>query len=105
MAVYVDDMKALFQGMIMCHMIADTREELLAMVDKIGVKRKWIQHFNTPQEHFDICTAKRKKAVKEGAIEITWRRCGDMTMERARDENFLQKYIAGKPVIQGNLFE
>lgn len=60
----------------MCHMVADTREELLAMVDKIGVARKWIQKRGTPDEHFDICKAKRALAVKAGAIEITWHELG-----------------------------
>ena len=41
MTVYVDDMKAKFGRMIMCHMIADTDEELHTMASKIGVKLKW----------------------------------------------------------------
>lgn len=57
----------------MCHMIADTKEELLAMVDTIGVQRKWIQKAGTPWEHFDISLAKRKLAVSAGAKEITSR--------------------------------
>lgn len=69
--VYVDDMKAGFRGMIMCHMIADTQAELLAMADTIGVKRKWIQDYMTQREHFDICLSKRKLAVRAGAKEIT----------------------------------
>jgi hypothetical protein len=59
--------------MVMCHMIADTADELLAMVDRIGVKRKWIQYPGTPKEHFDICWTKRKLAVKAGAVEVTMR--------------------------------
>ena len=43
MAVYVDNMQAQFGRMKMCHMIADSTEELLAMADRIGVARKWIQ--------------------------------------------------------------
>lgn len=54
MAVYVDEAIWPFGRMMMCHMIADTREELFAMVDTIGVQRKWIQHKDTPGEHFDI---------------------------------------------------
>lgn len=57
----------------MCHMIADTTEELMAMVDKIGVNRKWIQEQGTYKEHFDICLEKKKLAIKAGAIEIGFR--------------------------------
>jgi len=86
MSVYVDSMQAPFRGMIMCHMMADTTEELLAMVDKIGVKRKWIQDAGTEYEHFDICLSKRAKAVAAGAIEITWRRAGEMVLERRKKQ-------------------
>lgn len=73
MSVYVDNMAAPFGRMLMFHLIADSTEELLAMVDKIGVQRKWIQHAGTAREHFDICQSKRAKAVRLGAIEITLR--------------------------------
>lgn len=72
MVVYVDDMRARFGRMIMCHMMADTPEELLAMVDIIGVQRQWIQYPGTYKEHFDISLVKRALAVQAGAIEITW---------------------------------
>jgi hypothetical protein len=72
MSVYVDDMEAPFNRMIMCHMFADTTEELLSMVDRIGVQRKWIQHAGTYKEHFDICKSKRKLAVKLGAKEVSY---------------------------------
>ncbi len=78
MAVYVDDMKAAFGNMIMCHMWADSDAELLAMADRIGVQRKWIQghptlsfgkHRNASWVHFDIALSKRALAVRAGAIE------------------------------------
>lgn len=53
-------------------MTADTTEELINMADRIGLARKWIQKHGTAKEHFDICLAKRKLAVKLGANEITW---------------------------------
>ncbi len=59
--------------MVMCHMGADTTEELLAMADKIGVARKWIQNQGTWREHFDICLSKRRLAVTAGAIEVSQR--------------------------------
>jgi hypothetical protein len=53
-------------------MIADTREELLQMADKIGVNRKWIQSEGTYREHFDICLSKKKLAIeKYGAKPVT----------------------------------
>lgn len=78
MAVFVDDMKAPFGNMVMCHMWADTDAELLAMADRIGVQRKWIQghstlsfgkHRNASWVHFDIAQSKRTLAVKHGAIQ------------------------------------
>lgn len=82
MSVYVDDMQAEFRGMIMCHMIADSTAELLQMVDKIGVQRKWIQYPGSPKEHFDICLSKRTLAIKHGAIEIEMRQLAAMEMRR-----------------------
>ena len=73
MTVYVDDMVALFRRMKMCHMVADTHDELVAMADRIGVRRKWIQHVGTQHEHFDICQSKRALAVRYGAKEVTRR--------------------------------
>lgn len=71
MAVYVDDMRAKFGRMVMCHMAADTSAELIAMADNIGVSRKWLQQPGTWQEHFDICVSKRVDAVAAGAVEVT----------------------------------
>lgn len=70
MSVYVDNFAAPYGRMIMCHMMADSRDELLAMADQIGVNRKWLQKAGTVHEHFDICKAKRFLAVKAGAIEV-----------------------------------
>lgn len=73
MAVYVDDMKAPYGRMIMCHMMATSHEELVEMSDKIGVARKWIQYPGTNKEHFDICKSKRQLAISYGAIPVTMR--------------------------------
>lgn len=82
MTVYVDNMRHPYGRMIMCHMIADTTDELLAMADTIGVARKWLQHGGTYREHFDICKSKRTLAVKAGAVEITWRELGFKVWKR-----------------------
>lgn len=70
MAVYVDDMRAKFGRMIMCHMLADTDDELHAMADAIGVARKWHQKAGTIRSHYDIALSKRAIAVRMGAFEI-----------------------------------
>lgn len=77
MTVYVDDMRAPYGRMIMCHMIADTNVELLAMATLIGVALRWHQG-----DHFDIALSKRAIAVAAGAVEITLRQCGSMNMRR-----------------------
>ena len=71
MTVYVDNNKAKYKRMVMCHMAADTREELFAMVDAIGVQRKWLQHAGAYSEHFDISSGKRDLAVAFGAVEVS----------------------------------
>lgn len=76
MAVYVDSMNAKFGRMVMCHMLADSTDELLAMADKIGVQRKWIQSKGTYKEHFDISLSKKKLALQHGAKELTRREMG-----------------------------
>lgn len=79
MTVYVDDMRAQYGRMVMCHMIADSDDELHAMAAAIGVARKWHQG-----DHYDIALSKRALAVQHGAREITRRQCGLMTLRRRR---------------------
>ena len=85
MAVYVDRMEAQFGRMVMCHMVADTTQELLAMADRIGVARGWIQRAGTPTEHFDICKSKRALALRCGAVEIGHRELVAMLRARRTD--------------------
>lgn len=83
MSVYVDNMRAPYGRLIMCHMIADTDEELHAMADRIGVARKW--HQAPPKassSHYDICLSKRALAVAAGAVEITWRQAAILTQAK-----------------------
>jgi hypothetical protein len=78
MSVYVDQPIFPFGRMMMCHLWADSLDELLAMVDRIGVQRKWIQghptlsfgkHRDASWVHFDIAKGKRALAIRAGAIE------------------------------------
>jgi hypothetical protein len=82
MSVYVDDMRAPYRGMVMCHMTADSTDELLAMADAIGVARRWLQHPGTWKEHFDVCLAKRRLAVQLGAVEVTQREAARLALQR-----------------------
>lgn len=74
-AVYVDKARHCYGRMIMCHMVADSLEELHQMADRIGVARR---HFQCPPKvrnpHYDICKTNRTKAVKLGAVEVSTRR-------------------------------
>jgi len=79
MPVYVDNMHQSKMGkygrMKMCHMLADTVQELHEMADKIGIDRKWYQ--GPPKSinpHYDICMSKRSMAVDNGAIQVTMRK-------------------------------
>ncbi len=82
MAVYVDNMRARYGRMIMCHMIADTDEELLTMADLIGVDRLHHQEPGTPRSHFDIALSKRAIAVANGAVQITMKELGRIIRDR-----------------------
>lgn len=68
MTVYVDGSRNRLGRMVMSHMVADTDAELVAMADRIGVARRWHQG-----DHFDICQAKRVRAILAGAIVISSR--------------------------------
>jgi len=74
-AVYVDNSRNKFRGMVMCHMVADTPGELHNMADSIGIK---IEHFQgdarTP--HYDLSISKRNLAISKGAIEVNRKQLG-----------------------------
>ena len=72
MTVYVDQPIHKYGQMIMCHMISESEEELHAMADKIGIKKKWYQS-NASFPHYDICKSKRALAIEHGAVEVTSR--------------------------------
>ncbi len=96
MSVYVDPAVWPFRTMIMCHMWADDLAELYAMVDRIGVQRKWLQRppglglpgMDASWVHFDIASTKRVLAVRHGAIEtdkfgpLYWMAMRDGDIER-----------------------
>ena len=52
MTVYVDDFKAPYDRMKMCHMLADSDAELHTVADLIGVARRWHQD-TASGSHYD----------------------------------------------------
>lgn len=91
MPVYVDNMQAKLGRMVMCHMMADTTEELLAMADHIGVHRRYIQYPGTAREHFDIALSKRAIAVRAGAKEVTKKDLGRLIIARRKSDSIGRK--------------
>ena len=69
MSVYVDELRYPFGRMVMCHMLADSLDELHAMAERIGIHRRHFQNAGRWQ-HYDICKAKRALALRYGAISL-----------------------------------
>lgn len=80
MTVYVDKAFIPFKGMKMCHMLADTEEELHELAARIGLRREWFQPRSSP--HYDICKEKRQQAILAGAIEIDGERLVEILRSR-----------------------
>lgn len=72
--VYVDNalipFKRGFRTYLMCHMVADSLEELHDMADRIGVNRRHFQS-HTRYCHYDICKTKQTKATELGAVVLS----------------------------------
>ena len=69
MTVYVDDVRHRYGRMQMCHMWADSLDELLLAAVKIGVPVKWLQ--SPPKAswtHFDVSLSMKAKALAQGAV-------------------------------------
>ncbi|WP_236840347.1 DUF4031 domain-containing protein [Bosea sp. RAC05] len=61
----------------MSHMVADTDAELHRMADALGVSRRWFQG-----DHYDICQSNRERALKLGAVGVSYRQLGCMVHNR-----------------------
>lgn len=69
MAVYVDDVRHRFGRMIMCHLWADSLEELHEFAGRLGLKREWFQEPpKASWHHYDISLGKKAQALKMGAV-------------------------------------
>lgn len=69
MAVYVDNARIPFRGWLMCHMFADSLDELHAMAQRLGLKRSWFQR-GSVLAHYDVCLTKRARALRLGAVAV-----------------------------------
>ena len=67
MTVYIDNVRNRLGPMIMCHMIADSIDELHVMAARLNLKRAWFQH-DTSNPHYDISLSKRKRSIELGAV-------------------------------------
>lgn len=70
MSVYVDRSRNGFGRMVMCHMVADTLDELHDMASAIGLRRTWFQPSPPASHpHYDVSLSRRARAVEMGAID------------------------------------
>ena len=71
MPVYVDDPLWPFRGMIMCHMVADSLDELHTMAELVGMRREWFQDVpKASHPHYDLNQERRALALEFGAIYL-----------------------------------
>ena len=93
MGVYIDSMNKPYGRMIMCHMVADSQEELLNMARKIGLNIRWLQYPNTYKEHFDISLGYKAKALAHGAKEISRKELGAFLKSRKSSSPCIKTYF------------
>jgi hypothetical protein len=64
-----------------CHLLADTREELHAMADELGIPRRFFQE-HPYRWHHDLPAHLRAQAVALGAHEVTMHEVGALLRRR-----------------------
>lgn len=72
MTVYVDNGRWRLGRMRMAHLLADSLDELHAMAARLGLRRSWFQG-NASTPHYDVCQAKRARAIEFGARPVDQR--------------------------------
>ncbi|MBD3349454.1 MAG: DUF4031 domain-containing protein [Candidatus Eisenbacteria bacterium] len=91
MAVYVDALgwngwKLYGQAVKSCHLMADSKPELIAFATKLGLRHSWVQGLNDYGRvpHFDLVQSKRTRALELGALTISGRELISL-MDRIRN--------------------
>jgi hypothetical protein len=64
-----------------CHLLADTRDELHAMADQLGIPRRFFQD-HPWRWHHDLPEHLRAQAVALGAREVTMHEVGELLRRR-----------------------
>lgn len=87
--------------MIMCHMLADTLDELHAMAKTIGMRSSWYQPLSFP--HYDVCQMRKVKAIEHGAIQVDRRQIVHIKRRLRIDQQFVRQVFerhgqAGLPI-------
>lgn len=96
MTVYVDNarIKARVGRITGCwsHLTADTKDELHAFADALGLHREWFQEQcktrcaregqPCPHWHYDVTDGLRDMAIMNGATSITWKELGPIISAR-----------------------
>ena len=87
MTCYVDTVRAYPDAGLrferFCHLLADSREELHAMADELGIPRRFFQD-HPWRWHHDLPEPLRSRAVELGAREVTMHEVGALLRERRR---------------------
>ena len=93
--IQVDNGRWPMGRMLMCHLIADSHEELETAADALGLRRSYIQHAHTWKEHLDVSQSKRTLAVQQGAREITQREFARILTGRREREKAAREALDG----------
>jgi Protein of unknown function (DUF4031) len=85
MTCYVDSVRA-YPGAGLrytefCHLLADTRDELHAFADQLGIPRRFFQD-HAWRWHHDLPAPLRARAVELGAREVTMHEVGALLRRR-----------------------
>ena len=85
MACYVDTVRSYPNAGLrfteFCHLLADTRDELHAMADALGIPRRFFQD-HPWRWHHDLPEPLRPRAIELGAVEVDIHAVGALLRQR-----------------------